>query len=139
MKWRIPVKKTVDGLVEIEASTLEHAMEEAARGAGAPRWKPSFGGVVVNENPDIIRQVYNDGQADAKHELEPWVVDIRDVKYATMIVWAKDWNEAQKFADVMIQDHYDKIVFQGNECYVDGVEGATEEWGEEYPHYRVEV
>lgn len=70
-KWKIPVAWEMSGVVEIEADTLEEAMEivETDMSIGLPEGEYIEGSFQLSTyDVDYIREGYNDNQQDESEE-----------------------------------------------------------------------
>lgn len=125
MKWRIPVQRTVTGITEIEAPTLREAMEAAEVSVNTVVEQSKNSKVVVAETDiEAVRSKYNRNLADGG-ELEPFVVDFVQYRYASIVVWAKNQADAEREAEKVLSDNRIAITYEDPYAEIANVEWAN--------------
>lgn len=97
ISWRIPVSWEMSGYINVEAETLEEAIEIACNDEGTIPLPDNGDYVdgswrVVDEDREGIREMYNDGQPDVVDRLS--YVQLQQFAYE---LYQKDWCQARNF------------------------------------------
>ena len=126
MKWKVPVTRNAYGVALVEAESLEQAMKMAQdREYTACEWQEIKFSVDEN-NVESVRHRYNYGQNDDENTLFPFVVDMTECKFCSVVVWAKNRMKAQDCVYRMLDDESQLLVFDDDGVDVDNVERAGE-------------
>ena len=126
MKWKVPVTRSEYGVALVEAESLEQAMKMAQdREYAACEWQEVKFAVTEN-NVESVRHGYNNGQKDDENTLLPFVVDMTERKFCSVVVWAKNKMTARDCVYRMLNDESQLLAFDDADVGVDNVECAGE-------------
>ena len=126
MKWKVPVIRNQYGIAEVEAGSMAQAMKMAQDlEYTACEWQKTEFNVAEN-NVELVRRGYNYGQEDDENTLLPFVVDMTERKYCSVVVWAKNQMTARDCVYRMLNDESQLLAFDDDDVDVDNVERAGE-------------